>query len=218
LTALNIEGKKDILVYGDSYVFAKIPGGPRFDAKTRFTGVLQKELGLEYEIIEEGLRGRTVSGNNSFFPDRNGSEQFGPIFASHLPIQLLVLLVGTNDTNSGSDRSPEVIVSNFDQYLQQVKWWCEHLGFPEPQILLVAPPIIKEKESYKAFGDIFKGSQIRLEKLPQLYKDYAKDKGVHFLDSSSEIEVSDIDGIHLDESNNAKLGKLLAKKIFELKI
>src|SRR5689334_11654512 len=92
---------KTILIYGDSFTFAKIPGGLRYDCETRFTGVLQKELGKDYEVIEEGLRGRTVSGENSFFPYRNGLEQFGPIIGSHLPLDLLVLFLGTNDLNSG---------------------------------------------------------------------------------------------------------------------
>lgn len=70
---------KQIMVYGDSYVFGKIPGGLRYDAATRFTGVMQSYLGDGYEIIEEGLRGRTLSGENGFFPRRDGLSQFDGI-------------------------------------------------------------------------------------------------------------------------------------------
>ena len=204
---------KRILVYGDSYTFGKIPGGNRFDNETRFTGVLQKELGDSYEVIEEGLRGRTLDGENAYFPHRNGLEQFGPIFGSHLPLQLLILFLGTNDTNSGSSKTPPQIVGGYDKYLETVAWWCKHLDFAEPKIMIVAPPVVNEKESYKSFKDIFKNSQKKSRQLSELLGSYAKKRHLLFFDSSKIVKPSPVDGIHLDETANKLLGENLVRKI-----
>src|SRR3989344_4711738 len=209
---------KRILLFGDSLVFGKIPvpAGSRYDSETRFTGIIQKELGDKVEIIEEGLRGRVIEGENAFFPYRNGAEQFGPIFGSHYPIDLLILFMGTNDTNSGFTKSPGEFVNGFDGYLKQVDWWCEHFSTPKPQIMLVAPPLINEKESYKAFKDIFKGSEEKSKQFSQAYEGYATKNGLYFLDSTKLVAPSSIDGIHLSEEGNLALGKAIAKKISEL--
>ena len=133
---------KRILIYGDSFVFGVIPGGSgaRYDASTRYTGVAQNYLGSEYEIIEEGLRGRTVSGDNGFFPNRDGLVQFDGIFGSHLPLDLIIIGLGTNDTNSARDLSPEAIVAGYTKYLRGISWWCKHLGFTKPKVAFIAPP------------------------------------------------------------------------------
>jgi len=204
---------KRILIYGDSYVFGKIPGGGRFDSDTRFTGLLQKILGEGYEIVEEGLRGRMIDGENAFFPYRNGFEQFGSILGSHLPLDMLAIFLGTNDTNSGSRKNPQQIVDCNDKYLDKVNWWCEHLDFPKPIIMIIAPPIINERESYKTFKDIFKNSEERSRKLPNLFETYAKKHDLAFFDSSKVVKVSPIDGIHLNEGANRLLAKSLANKI-----
>lgn len=203
---------KRILVYGDSYTYGKVPGGNRYDSGTRFTGVLQKELGNDYEVIEEGLRGRVISGEHPFFPHRDGLAQFDAIIGSHLPLDLVCLFLGTNDTNSGSTKTVNEIVSGYDKYQSKLKEWCIFLGCPVPKILLIIPPIIDEAESYKAFKDIFKGSQPRLIELPGEITSYAKQNLLDYY-NASEIKVSKIDGIHLDVSANQQLGKGLANKI-----
>ncbi len=204
---------KTILVYGDSYTFGKIPGGARYDSETRFTGVLQKTLGDAYEVIEEGLRGRTLDGENKFFPYRNGFPQFGPIFGSHLPIDLVIFFLGTNDTNSGSGKTAEEIVKSNDKYLERVEWWCDHLGFAKPKIMLIAPPAINEKESYKAFENVFKGSESTSRRLSKLMEKFARSEDFLFLDASEIVKVSIVDGVHLDEEANKLLGQAIAEKI-----
>ncbi len=199
-----------ILFYGDSLVFGKIPGGIRYDSATRFTGIVQRELGIEYEIIEEGLRGRTAAGENTFFPHRNGLEQFGAILGSHLPIDLLILFLGTNDINSGAHKTSEELAANIGEYKKLTEWWCNHLGLSIPEVLLMAPPRIEEKYSYELFKDIFRGSEEKSLMFSDLYKNIALKYGWHFFDSSIVVKPSRIDGIHLDKENNEILGKTLA--------
>lgn len=204
---------KTILFYGDSYVFGKIPGGIRFNVSERFAGICQRELGNQYEIIEEGLRGRTLAGENAFFPFRNGVEQFGPILGSHWPLDLVILFLGTNDANSGSDKSAAEIVAGYSAYVEQIKWWSQHFNFAEPKTMLVAPPLINEPASYSAFKDIFKNSAEKIQQLPALIQDFAAQNRLEFFDSSTVVTVSEIDGVHLDAPANEKFGKALAQKI-----
>jgi len=204
---------KRILIYGDSYTFGKIPGGARYDSETRFTGILQKELGENFDVIEEGLRGRTVDGENRAFQYRNGFPQFGPILGSHFPLDLVVFFLGTNDLNNGSDKSPEQVAKGYDGYIERVEWWSKHLDFTTPKIMIVAPPNIFERASYKLFGAIFKGSESRIRKLPKVLEKFTNSKELFFFDSSAVVTVSEIDGIHLSAEENKKLGEALANKI-----
>ena len=182
----------------------------RYPADKRYTGIVQQELGENYNVIEEGLRGRTIADENSFFPFRDGSKQFGPVFGSHLPLDLVVIFLGTNDLNSGSSKTIKEIVLGFNNYLKLVSFWSEHLGFPEPKVLLAGPPQIDEKSSYAILKDIFKGSEEKSKQLHFEIKKYSQEKNIYFFDTYEIIQPSSIDGVHLDEENNRLLGTALA--------
>lgn len=207
---------KQILIYGDSYVFGKISGGLRYDSATRFTGVTQSYLGSDYAIIEEGLRGRTLSGENGFVPHRDGLEQFGPIQASHLPLDLVFIFLGLNDCNSSRKDTPEEIVAVYTKYLRTMGWWSKHLGFPKPKIVLIASPFIDEPRSINEYKNIFNGTGPKILALPSLIKEFADQNKVLSFDSSKIVTVSPVDGVHLDIDNNHKLGRALAQFIKEV--
>ncbi len=200
---------KRILVYGDSYTYGKIPGGSRYDSATRFTGVLQKELGADFEVIEEGLRGRVISGEHPFFPHRDGLAQFDGIIGSHLPLDVVCLFLGTNDTNSGSTKSSDEIITAYDAYQASIEKWCEFHGCSIPKLIIITPPYIKEEESYKAFKDIFKDAQKKIFSLTEKIFYYSKHNNIQNYDARH-IGVSDIDGVHLDISGNRQIGEELA--------
>lgn len=211
----NVAAKR-ILIYGDSYVFGKIPGENRFDSATRFTGVTQSYLGSDYEIIEEGLRGRTISGENGFFPHRDGLKQFDGIIGSHFPLDLVIIFLGTNDANSSRKSSVEDLVSPLVKYIRGVSWWAKHLGFDKPRIALVIPPTIDEVASDKAFKNIFNGSGEKILAMQKMIKQIADDNKVLIFDASKVVTVSQVDGIHLDADNNRLLGKAVAQFIKEV--
>ena len=99
-------GLKRVLVYGDSITWGRIPNDfGRHNENSRWTSVLQQKLGDSFEVVEEGLRGRFLAGEHPYMPNRDGLQQFGPIFASHLPLNLLILFLGTNDTNAKANKS-----------------------------------------------------------------------------------------------------------------
>ncbi len=204
---------KSVLIYGDSYTYGKIPNGGRYDSEQRFTGITQKILQDNVEIIEEGLRGRTIAGDNLFFPHRDGLQQFDGIIGSHLPLDLVILFLGTNDINSGSTKEPREIVMGYRTYLAKLAWWTKHLDFSIPKVAILAPPIIDEEKSYESFQNIFKGSQQKSSALPAAIQKFAEQENVEFYDTSTKVSVSSKDGIHLDQYANRILGNELAKFI-----
>lgn len=207
---------KRVLLYGDSLVYGKVPlKAERWPSEIRFSGVAQDLLGEHYEIIEEGLRARMLRGENSFFPERNGLEQFGPIIGSHLSFDLLVLALGTNDCNSGSNTTEQSIFGALNQYKEKMKLWAEALQTKIPELVVVIPPAIEESGFDEAMGRIFGvGSSQRQLHLEESMKKYAQQHDLPYLLAREVCEPArDGDGIHLDKKGNRNLGKALAEKI-----
>ena len=92
---------------------------------------------------------------------------------------------------------------------------CNHFKISNAKVLIICPPYIQEQYSYNSFGEIFKGSDKKVQTLIQNYIRYATEHTIAYLDTSF-LHPSTIDGIHLDEKNNKILGQKLAEKITEL--
>ena len=93
---------KTIMCYGDSNTWGCIPlAGPqpprRYGPAQRWPGVLRRELGDGYWIVEEGLNGRTTVWDDPLEPFRSGKELLAPCLMTHEPIDLVIVMLGTND-------------------------------------------------------------------------------------------------------------------------
>ena len=89
---------KNILCFGDSNTWGYEPlVARRYPADVRWPGVLQNSLGSDYRVIEEGLNGRTTFINEDERPLRSGSDVLPIILESHRPLNLVVVMLGTND-------------------------------------------------------------------------------------------------------------------------
>ena len=101
-TKTNVTGGREfmkrILCYGDSNTWGYIAGsGKRYPHDVRWTGVVQRELGEGYQVLEEGLVGRTTVFDNPFAPWRNGIDYLMPCLITHKPIDLIIVMLGSND-------------------------------------------------------------------------------------------------------------------------
>lgn len=205
---------KRILCYGDSLSFGKIPGPTqRYNVDERWTGLLQRLLGEKFEIIEEGLRGRTTDINDPNVPGKNGLEYFQSCIASHLPVDLVIIFLGTNDLKEKFNRSPEQIAAVFKQYKESISIAANYLEEKEPQILLVSPPLINESHISADWG--YAGGEEKSKKLGEEYLKVANEINAHFLDLAPIIRPSDIDGIHLDKANNKKLAETIYQEVIK---
>jgi lysophospholipase L1-like esterase len=201
---------KTILCYGDSNTWgynAETEG--RFPPENRWPNVLARELGGGYTVIPEGLNGRTT-----VWPDpvegehKNGKSYLIPCLESHHPIDLVIVMLGTNDLKHRYGLSAWDIASGAGALVEMI----QGSGFgPEggaPQVLLVAPP--HTCTAGTRFEDMFPDSDAKSRDLGVEYSRVATELGCEFFDASTVIASSKLDGIHLEPGAQVKLGTAVA--------
>lgn len=199
-------GKKiRILCYGDSNTFGYIPGrGGRYNRHTRWPGRLQELLGSEYQVIEEGLCGRTTAFEDMTEPGRNGLDRVREAVERSQPLDVLVIMLGSNDCKAQFGASAAEIAGGLEQVAAQARGG-EASGF---RVLLVAPAAMTDRVMYSGFGSEFDQRSIKVSKeLAEAYEALAGKCGCDFLDGSKVTQVSEIDGLHLDAEGHGRLAE-----------
>lgn len=214
--------EKRIMCFGDSLTWGWVPvieGAPttRYPAAVRWTGVMQQELGCDFEVIEEGLSARTTSLEDPTDPRLDGSAYLPSALASHFPLDLVIIMLGTNDTKAYFHRTAFEIAAGMSKLVGQVLTSAGGVGtvYPAPQVLIVAPPPLTPMP-HAYFQSLFGGAHEKSKAFSQQYGDLADFMKVDFFDAGSVISTDGIDGIHFTEDNNAVLGKALAAKVADL--
>jgi len=205
---------KSILCYGDSNTWGYIPGsGLRYDHRTRWTGRLQKHLGSNYEVIEEGLSARTTVHEDYLKPGRNGRIYLMPCLLTHRPIDLVVLLLGTNDLKSRFSLSAKDIGDGIRLLSEDIlNSDTGPNGFP-PKLLILTPPALGRLSDY---SESFQGSEKKSNKLDEYFQQVAKDLRCSSLNTGKYIVSSDVDGVHWEKEQHDILAKRLAKEISDI--
>ena len=199
---------KKILCYGDSNTWGYNPRTQeRYSKSQRWTGVLKEELGEEYEIIEEGLNGRTTVWEDPIEGYKNGKEYLIPCLESHRPIDLVILMLGSNDLKKRFSLSAYDIAQGAGVLLDVIQKSASGPAGDVPQILLMAPPPVGKLTE---FAEEFEGAEEKSRKFSSRYQQVAEEYRCGFLDTSEVIVSSDIDGIHLEPNEHQKLGKTVA--------
>ena len=207
---------KNILCFGDSNTWGYDPATQtRFDNKTRWTGVLQKEIGDKFNIIEQGLNGRTTKIDETLEHNfgyarkfRSSTDILPIIYESHSPLDLLVIMLGTNDLKTNFNRSPKVIADDMKDICKLVLNNVYYSGHP---IVLISPTHINE--SSNNLMDSFIGTKDYSMSLAPLYKKIAETLGLFYLDASKVILTNQIDGLHWDKYQHNQFGLYLSKFI-----
>ena len=112
-----------ILCYGDSNTFGSRPDGlgQRYTDEVRWSGVLQERLGAEFQVIVEGLPGRTTVWDDPIEPYRNGSAYLMPCLLSQAPLDVVVLLLGTNDLKQRFSATAQDIASGAGRLIGMIQ-------------------------------------------------------------------------------------------------
>jgi lysophospholipase L1-like esterase len=202
-----------ILCYGDSNTWGYISGTDhqRHSKSERWTGVLQQMLGDKYEIIEEGLNSRTLISVDKRCgkEGRSGAEYLLPCLDSHDPIDLVIIMLGTNELKTEFYRNPKEIGEIFEEYFVKKiltrKSVCKKTY---PKLLIVTPPEIT-KENPKFIGGIEKS-----QKLNEIYEDIAMRNDCEFM-NNEDLEVGE-DGVHLSRDGHRILASKLSRKVKEI--
>ena len=180
---------KTVLCYGDSNTYGYIPEtGMRYPKNIRYPGKLQELLGEGYSIIEEGCNGRTTIHDDPIDGWKNGLDYLRPCLNSHKPIDIVILMLGSNDLKNTFHLTAEDIADGAGVLVDVIKeFTVEKHGFV-PDIILVSPPEIGTGIRTSPFyGAFFENAIDESKKFPQYYKKIAEDKDCNFFDAAKYI-------------------------------
>lgn len=208
--------RKHIICLGDSntHGYCADPsdnddGGIRFNEQERWTCRLQAELGTEYLVIEEGLSGRTTVFDDPLHEGMAAAHYIAPCLKSHEPVDLLVIMLGTNDTKERFGANAKCIALGMERLVRKaisVDCW----GGKSPSILIIAPPVIDPRmERSEVAGAMGTGCAAKSKKVPSLLSATAKLLGVHYLDAG-DCEFNQLDYMHLTRAGHQRLAEKLA--------
>ena len=206
---------KTVLCYGDSNTWGSDPEtGERFPEDVRWPGVLARELGEGYRVIEEGLPGRTTVRDDPIEGDyKNGKTYLKACLESHRPIDLITLMLGTNDLKARFGSSASDIAQGAASLADiMLRSGCGPDG-GAPVVVLISPPAVAELTD---MAQMFEGAEEKSSQFPEHYGRFAEQQGCEFFDASRVIVSSDVDGIHLDPGEHRKLGEAVAARVGEL--
>ena len=209
--------KRRILCFGDSntWGFDGRDGG-RFDEDTRWTGLLQRALGPEYTVIEEGQNSPTILAEDPILGDKTGGRYILPCLESQRPLDLLILMLGTNDLKARFHLTDYNIGQAMDTFLRRVRGLADYDPLlRDMKILLVAPPPLGEGILTAPGCENFRGETgLRYSRaLAEQYRPLAEKYRCAFLDAGQFAAAAPPDYIHLDGANHARLAHALATRI-----
>ena len=212
--------KKRILCFGDSNTWGYNPKNlQRYDDEVRWTGVLQATLGDEYTVIEEGQNGRTIALDDWTDGLKNGLKYAKACIESQSPLELMIVMLGTNDLKSKYKLKPYDIGREMDYFLQQIIAHNQYmLRNQDMRILVMSPPHMSDGLKTTWIGEEYNPEEaIEYSKgLAKEFRRYARLYKCSFLDTASLVETSPYDGCHMAPDMHEILGKAVADKVKEI--
>jgi lysophospholipase L1-like esterase len=208
---------KTILAFGDSLTWGyEAVTGHRHAFENRWPNALAAMIGSDVRMIAEGLNGRTTVHDDNLVDEmRNGSKALPMLLSSHQPLDLVIIMLGSNDMKhpwwsraSDARRGVQRLV----EIVQRFQWGMD---MPEPKVLIMAPPPLVRTDLSdfdKLFGHAIKESQ----NFSKEYRNLAELFNLPFFDAGSVIESDPNDGVHLSKENSRKLGEALAPLVLSL--
>lgn len=202
-----------ILVYADSLSWGIIPNTrERFRFDQRWPGVMEMELireGESVRVIEDCLNGRRTVWEDPFKPGRNGIAGIEQRIEVNSPLSLVILLLGTNDFQSMHQHNAWHSAQGVGAIITAIRRAPIEPGMPVPEILVVAPPPLKQAKG--AIAPKFVSADQQAEGLAAAMEQVAEEFNCPFFDAGSITTTSNVDGVHLDAEQHMALGRALAK-------
>ena len=203
-----------VVCYGDSNTYGYDPRtGGRYPYESRWTTMLADKLGDCYEVIPEGLNGRTTAYDRPGAGWKNGVTSFVSCLGTHKPVDYLIIMLGTNDCLAALDLSAEDIAKGMENLVDLAEEKSPEIQGYVPQIVIVAPPAIGSDFGNSPFGwELNEESVRRSRDVAPLYKETAERHGCLFADASAGIDISP-DCMHLTEKGHEQISGLLYEAI-----
>lgn len=211
--------KKHIVCFGDSNTHGyRATDNGRYSEEERWTCLLQKQLGDGFLIIEEGLSGRTTSFPDPIHEGLSGLDYIYPCLMSHEPVDLLVIMLGTNDTKERFGSSPACISLGLKRLIAKAASTTDAWRGHQPNILVVTPKNIdKRYEQTEVAHTMGAGCAEKSEGLAKEFQEIASLMGCHYLDANTVVtEQNHIDFMHLTKEGHQELADALTSFISSL--
>ncbi len=206
-----------VVCFGDSLTWGFNPvDKSRYGHDVRWTRLLQKELGAGFYVIEEGVNGRTTVFEDPVKGDKNGLAHLATVRKSHMPIDILIIMLGTNDLQGRFGMNAETIAVAMGRLLDFARRPTDDIEGRAPKVLLMSPPPLAPLEGtpYVAqFGDrAFEESH----RLAACYREKATEYGAAFFDTGTVISASPVDAVHFEAAPQVGLARAVAEEVRKL--
>ncbi|MCH2095591.1 MAG: GDSL-type esterase/lipase family protein [Rhodobacteraceae bacterium] len=202
---------KSVLAFGDSLTWGFDPAtGRRHAFDDRWPNVVARALGPRATLITDGLRGRhTAYDLPTSVADCNGAKSLPTVLSTHAPLDLCVVLLGTNDVVLG--RTSTQARRGLARLIEVIRHHPMRLPDPcVPDILIVAPPPPVET---KTNPEVTASIALHGAALAEAFAAEAHAQGAGFFDAGAVARVSSDDGFHLDAKMTRTLGEALVDPI-----
>jgi lysophospholipase L1-like esterase len=215
---------KRILCYGDSNTWAYAPelyddlrgAAGRYGTDIRWTGRLASALGPGYTVIEEGYNGRTTVFDDPVAVGRNGQKHLEVAFRSHEPLDLIIIMLGTNDTKDLYAAPAVTITAGLERLIKELTDSLRRSISHNAKVLIAAPIRVAKAGTGEYLFGFSESAEKKSAQLPALYSALAEKHGLAFIDVSLCAAPGSADGIHLDPAGHASVASAMESKIREL--
>lgn len=210
---------KTILCFGDSNTHGTVPMTSLSDVRRlpyqrRWTSIMADALGEAWHVLAEGHPGRTsVHDDPIEGAHKNAMRTLPALLESHRPIDLVILMLGTNDLKSRFHLSAAEIALGVEKLVAAIRASPFGADQNPPKVLVVTPPPLREAG---VLMDFFEGGVEKSSRFAQTFAAMGERANVHVWDAGSACSMSPIDGIHLDEEGHKALGSALAAEVERL--
>ncbi|HWK68006.1 MAG TPA: SGNH/GDSL hydrolase family protein [Rhizobiaceae bacterium] len=206
---------RSVLCFGDSNTHGQIPGGTpldRYGPTERWPGVMARALGDRWHVIEEGLSGRTTVRDDPIEgAHKNGRTYLKPCLQSHMMLDLVIIMLGTNDLKVRFNQPPSEVAMGIGCLVHDIKELMPGPRGTIPEIMIVAPPPMLD--DIKEWQPIFAGAPEKSRRLALEFEIIADSLEVHFFDAGSVVSCDPLDGFHINGEAHAILGAALAREV-----
>lgn len=211
--------KKRVLCFGDSNTWGfAARDGARYDENTRWPMRMQKLLGEGYAVIEEGFNGRTCVYDDPIEGGyKSGLDYLPPCAMTHSPLDLVIIMLGTNDTKKRFGMTALTIGGAITQLIIAARRYALDKTGESAAILVISPARIGENVMETRHAQIFGADSVVVSReLGAELARVSKLMRVEFLDADEIAQVSEIDAVHLTPEGHAALAAKIAEKVKQI--
>ncbi len=207
---------KSILCFGDSNTYGVNPDTEgRFNRAERWTGRLSALMGDGYYVIEEGYNGRTTCFSDDSDPNRSGYKALDIILKSHMPLDLIIVMLGTNDFKAQYSMTAKASANGIKKIVEKIRKYSISENKKVPEILIVSPIMMGEAIENSMFWECGEKERLELQKVPELYKMVAAMTHCHYFAASS-VAYPGLDMLHMTKESHKALADSLSKLAEEI--